>query len=58
MDDNRASVADDLTKISPGCVGNEKLFSTVVPYEKSNFRLFHCVQPIKIITFGVGGGIG
>ena len=26
-------------------------FSTVVSYEKYNFRLFHCVQPTKINTF-------
>ena len=51
MDDNRASAADNLRKISPSCVGSEKFFSTVVSYEKFNFRLFHCVQPTKIITF-------
>ena len=33
------------------CVGSEKFFSTVVSYEKYNFRLFHCVQPTKIVTF-------
>ena len=51
MDDNRASAADNLRKISPSCVGGEKFFSTVVSYEKYNFRLFHCVQPTKVITF-------
>ena len=50
MDDNRASAADNLRKISPSCVESEKFFSTVVSYEKFNFRLFHCVQPTKIIT--------
>ena len=39
MDDNRASAADNLRKISPSCVGSEKFFSTVVSYEKFNFRL-------------------
>ena len=28
----------------------EKFFSTVFSYKKYNFRLFHCVQPTKIIT--------
>ena len=51
MDDNRASAADNFRKNSPSCVGSEKFFSTVVSYEKFNFRLFHCVQPTKIITF-------
>ena len=50
MDNNRASAAHNLRKISPSCVGSEKFFSTVVSYEKYNFRLFHCVQPTKIIT--------
>ena len=50
MDDNRASAADNFRKISPSCVGSEKFFSTVVSYEKFNFRLFHCVQPTKILT--------
>ena len=55
MDDNRASMADNLRKISPSCVGvgSEKFFSTVVSHEKYiyNFRLFHCVQPTKIFNF-------
>ena len=50
-DDNRAGSADNLIKNSPSCVGSEKFFSTVVSYEKYNFRLFHCVQPTKINTF-------
>ena len=51
MDNNRASAADNLRKISLSCVSSEKFFSTVVSYEKYNFRLFHCVQPTKIIRF-------
>ena len=51
MDDNRASAADNIRKISPSCVGSDKLFYTVVSYEKYDFRLFHCVQPTKTITF-------
>ena len=42
VDDNGTSVADNLRKISR-CVGSEKFFSTVVSYEKYNFRLFQCV---------------
>ena len=53
MNDNRASAADNVRKISPSCVGDEKFFSTVVLYEKHNFRLFHCVQPTKIVTLAV-----
>ena len=30
MDDNRASAADNLRKISPSSVGSEKFFSTLV----------------------------
>ena len=50
MDDSYADAADNLRKISSSCVGSENFFSTVVSYEKYNFRLFHCVQPTKIIT--------
>ena len=52
MDDNRASAADNLRKFLLAAWAVRNFFSTVVSYEKFNFRLFHCVQPTKIITFG------
>ena len=51
MDDNRASAADNLSKFLLAAWAVRNFFSTVVSYEKFNFRLFHCVQPTKIITF-------
>ena len=51
MDDNRASAADNLRKFLQAAWAVRNFFSTVVSYEKFNFRLFHCVQPTKIITF-------
>ena len=37
MDDNGPSVADNLRKISPGCVGSEKFFSTGCLVRKIQF---------------------
>ena len=38
-------------KISPGCVGSEKFFSTVVSYEKYNFFSFTAFSQRKLLLF-------
>ena len=51
MAETRASAVIGSSENFSSCVGREKFFSLDVWYEKQNFRLFRCAQPLKIITF-------